>query len=722
MKRLKVQRGSTFLFLTLLVVSFAGARASVASAAVDTDRCSKAFGKVEIISADSQSVVLEKLSESEREVVGRYGPFGRPLAIMKRDGRAVVYGMLAAVERSKVTVDQHRDLVLSLSGALSSRNLHGVQVSAHPALAGSAVISDDFVDLDIDTVVLTQEPDFREADFHNPTSKSVRALAQFIQGYVREIIQEGRAAFSDFKAGEYNQVPNDPRAQETRSRSIKWTLDELLAGEKTVIEADGTSRNMTLEEAIASESRVKIDWIVEGDAPPSIRELMGIERRFYDVTVVFRFAGKRGSGPPIMRIAREDYVPEEGATGGYVAMKGTVGILPIRITTALFRLEDLDILSRVAAIAPGVELENLNRLTLGIARTYWRQGHPHKVLRRLLMRLYFWNDGYVFAQRVGSSGVTGAMIQEEIRSILESRHLSAIRILEGIAEQAIAAGEVGLSHEEIANRTLVAARDYFKNHFPEKATPTTLSEVVDLSKELVEELVREQLSERRLVQKYIDFALNEMNEQAIEAPEARKIFAAFSPVSSFVNSYRRRLRGNPRQGHEGWVERYPEIKFSHPSDLHLTIAMLGENSESSNQVFRAEFENLQEKIREIPIELRDGKLEIIGRSGSQIAVVFDESQIPMEVWAAIQDFKTAIVRNGLSPDSRHGLSFVPHISLAYIRDAYRSAEGKRSIIRFFDENSLTPRMRNTHLQPQIKLLEVLEMPDTEMERRYRNAR
>ena len=53
------------------------------------------------------------------------------------------------------------------------------------------------------------------------------------------------------------------KARSTKSRSIKWTLDELKAGRKMIpVKSKGFQlEELTLKQAIASQSRIKVDFI-----------------------------------------------------------------------------------------------------------------------------------------------------------------------------------------------------------------------------------------------------------------------------------------------------------------------------------------------------------------------------------------------------------------------------------------------------------------------------
>ncbi|MCB0414476.1 MAG: hypothetical protein KDD50_09090, partial [Bdellovibrionales bacterium] len=101
-------------------------------------------------------------------------------------------------------------------------------------------------------------------------------------------------------------------------------------------------------------------------------------------------------------------------------------------------------------------------------------------------------------------------------------------------------------------------------------------------------------------------------------------------------------------------------------------------------------------------------LQIVGRNNSQIAMVFDIDQMPTQVLELIKKFKIEVYKLGLKPDDHSLDEFLPHISIAHIRNAYFNSSSHFEIAHLVSQS--LGEISEVRLSGGIELLDVNNSP------------
>lgn len=672
-----------------------------------------------ILSGSSDAADLKELPKKVQDLVRTKDPFGNPLAVKIVDGQLVAFGAQKAMEHVKSTIERHRSIVLELGDGLDvfKTTIDGqlVIINPVPALSGSAVRTEKFGDLDIETTLIVQYPGFREQDLHDPKSLAGRALALYFQEYIRKVrVQNPKYTLTDFKAGEYDRVPDNEAARKTKSRAIKWSLEELEAGFK-IIQKNGQSVTLNLADALTSESRIKLDWSSPGLAHQFITEATGITYQDIDANITYNIAGREGNGTPILSVAHKNHFPETGATGGHLRLAGMGGFSPMRLTTVFFTAEHASLAQQASVSTPRLNLLATNAHLLNVTRTYRDRGEYLKVLKRLAIRLNYWDDLPVFCAREGLT-LTPRQFQRDVAEITETDEINILHQLKIIAEGHRIKKELQGNNEIEIEKFITLLKEYLirtrsiniptahDDFFKIETAATALSE-------LIERKVYEGLQRKPHIMNYVSFVLDAKRAYAPEKLREKAVFFTFKPDSSFVQGVIDRL--------SNWQHRFSRIPFSRINDLHMTAVYVGRVTDELFEKVVKIFEKYREKFRAHPFTLNNGTLNIIGSNNNQLGVVFPSDGVPQPVLDLLHSFKTELVEIGLRPDKHFEDVYLPHVSLAHLRDAYFSEGGHQDIHKMLGSHLLPPELRRVEISGELYLMEVEEAALNNSQDRYR---
>jgi 2'-5' RNA ligase len=701
-------RKTVFFLKLILIAALLGGGPAAFATGVDVAKCEEI-----LLKTDSEAIRLDALPPEVRAAIARRAPFGQSMAVKIVDGNPVAYGTEIAVRNAKADIGQHKDIVVKL-GAGEKKfviEIDGetVTITTAPALSGSAVQSNDFGDIDIESVVSVNYRTFREPHLHQSNSIAARALAKFFQHYVSTVRSESGYFLTDFKSGEHDHVP--AAAQKTHSRAVKWTEQEILEGRKIIETKSGKPRVITLEEALVSETRTKIDWAVDGPTNSSVEAATGVHKRMVDANVLFLLAGSRGNNSPVMRVAYEDHIPEVGATGGHVRMRGTGGFSPLRLTTVYFSPEHAELARQVSVATPPLSIFYTNAHLLDVTRTYRANGEYFKVLRRIGRRLNYWNDVPVFNHIMGTK-LTASDMQIAIEEITESTEIRMLHQLRVMIEPMLILREKGQANQEAYIATVSAVRRYVDQHYPGALKEVPDTELPAQLERIVEDRVREAMKGKPYVWQYIDFVLSPQHSYRLQNIEGKPLFITFRPDAAFTKAYEKVLTK--------WRTKYPKIAFSNPSDLHMTVTFVGKVTPEVRETVSRLVAKYAELFEKGAFKLSDGSLQIIGSNNAQLGVVFDVRQISPEVASLIENLKLDLVRSGIRPD-KHLSEFLPHISLAHVRDAYHDTDAHLELHSMLGRETLPKTLQRVKVSGELQLLEVNEAPKPQQDApRYSN--
>jgi 2'-5' RNA ligase len=628
------------------------------------------------------------------------------MAVLLDRGQPIVYGMASGVARvqGRSGIQGLRDLLLSISNsAVTGTSVREIPIEGRTArvetavaLGGSAVTKPIFGDIDGELVVSIATPQFRRADFRNAQSDWAKAFVGFIQAHISENLAAGRI-FSDFKAGEYDLVPEE--AMETKSRAIKWSVDEIMAAGKYIRTRDGAGRWISLEEAVTSESRIKVDWIAKVRTPAIVNQVVGMPERYSEISLLIHPAGRRGSDPAILRLGSETVIPERGATGANMVVTGVANVLPLRLTTVYFTKEEAELARSISVNTPPPDIATMNLITLAATQTYWERGEALKVLQRLNTRLNFWNDVPVFC--AGSPrncvNLTAAKLSEEMEQILGDIDLMLLKQMKEFGSQLLRLREVG--HAD------VAAEDEFKDSmrrllaFQQRSQwleSDSLEAAVDFLKVELKELVYQRLGEHPRVRAYIDFAMTLQYADVIEARGSSSSFVSLRPNARFVGDYAAQVKQ--------WRREFPGITFHPPEDLHLTVSFIGRTTPSNGARIQKIVAKFRQWMRDRSFELNDGEVRVLGRNSNLLAIVFPVEQVPAEIREAIRSLKVDLAMQGVPVDHYFEQEFLPHVTIGSLPSNTYGVEGSNPFQDFVADGAVGDELRSMTISGEIDLL------------------
>ncbi|MEZ4871821.1 MAG: 2'-5' RNA ligase family protein [Bdellovibrionales bacterium] len=680
------------------------------------NQCFSLFSSLEkeTYSSDSKAVEYEAIGEELfRSSVRARGPFQQPMGAMRSGILPLVFGTQNAVSRVRYDVGTLKDIVFDFTlpfgkdqYSVSFAGETGV-VKLSPGLIGSSLISRHFSDLDAEVTLISESRGFRHEDFYNPDSVAVRSVENFVRQVISSNLEKGYI-FSDFKAGEYDFIPS--AADTTKSRAIKWELSDIVQGFKMIPQGHeyGPLRKISFREALASQSRIKFDWVAKINTEPEFAKKTGIQERYIELTVMVMLAGKRPGGTPVLKINNETQFPALGATGAHMGVEGTSSHLPVRASSIFFDPNHVELARQASVASPPPDVRYLNTVILNATKTYFERKDYLKILKILSTRMHFWNDYMYFSsdRNVGSVTSTSHQIHQLVNKIVADNTVVLLKDLYEVGKGIQLYRENGYSDLagerqflESLNRTLLN-----EGLIDSSIKFSSLDEAINFTSEKLSTYVLSRIEENPDLDGYIKYILSFEYTNSYDHYVNRPTFVTYDLPASVREKY--------SEFYNQLTEEYPHLTISRPEDLHMTVAFLGDVPASKLNEVKTLIEELGEKLQRYPIQFENGAIRLVGRNNSQVAVAFSEESVPREVLQAMSEFKAKAHNLGLKPDS-HGLEeWLPHISIAHVRDAYFSQAGHIQISKLMVDDRVLDVMETVELPGSVRPLVVLDQPKT----------
>ncbi|MCB0414471.1 MAG: hypothetical protein KDD50_09065, partial [Bdellovibrionales bacterium] len=575
------------------------------------------FSPIRSLDSYSQPVEYEALGAPWfRDTLRAKGPFGQAMAVSLQPGYPAVYGTRRGVDRFRKDLGELKDVIFDFSLVNGKDKLYydlpgksdSAVVEIAPALTGSALLHKNYSDLDAEITLVVRSRDFKIEDFYDPQSDTVNTVVQYLKDSIQTNLEKGYK-FSDFKAGEYDFIPS--AAQETKSKAIKWSYEEIMEGFKMVPQGHekGPLKRLTLEEAIATQSRIKVDWVAKIETTSTILESTGIKERHIEVSVLFMLAGAKLNGTPVLKINNQTQFPAAGATGAYIGTKGSSSHLPVRITSAFFEGKHVQLARQASVSTPPPDIRYLNTVIINAVHTYFGKRDYLKILKVLSTRLYYWNDYQYFKYDHPVRGVTTN--SSELLQVMERIINDPIVVdLKGLLETG--KGFELLPIEQISPTEL---KQFFKgvsrflNHHNLMEKAVVFHSVKDANTVLSDTLsaiVFQQIAQFPNLRDYITYIVNLAETQRYEHYSDKATFLTFAIPDAFRVRYSKLF---PQL-----VEQYPSLTITRPEDLHMTIAFFGELPVSKEKELKKITDHYNRKLSRFRIPLTEGSLQIVGRN------------------------------------------------------------------------------------------------------------
>ncbi len=485
-------------------------------------------------------------------------------------------------------------------------------------------------DLDIlaQLIIKVQSGDVEQ--LFDPRSTATQKVAQYLKGHVEKVLQENPSyRFIELKAGEYL----DPETNEIQG--IKWWLEDLRRGYKTVIEAKGT-RRVSLAQAIAEPARIKIDWAI-----PSPLDRLN-EFDYTEVTTIYTLGMKVGNNQARLRISD---------------LPGMNESLLIKATSINVSLEDL---VKSIELSIGESPTTLEHVHQGLIKTIEKYSGIDrlKVLKRLSALLGFWEGPLDFSLATGES-IRPNELLSQVYEVLSKERIRTLSRIRSRADVRAVAKAHGVSLGTTDEQWLTAIR----RDYPELKS----ANFEDLDRELADLVEREltvEFAKYPAVPQYIEFVRKRAPYVVGRELSANPVFLTLKPDAKFRAELAKKIAV--------WKEKYPLLKFTDPDDAHMTLHFAGRMSEPAMDAWighaRARFSSLP--------EIADGGFHIMGARNNVIAIKFP---VRSDLSDAIKNLRLFGTSVGANPEKRF-LEFTPHITVATIADG---GEAARSQVRRF---------------------------------------
>lgn len=668
---------------------------------------------VQVLGTQSSPFEKSQLSQHIAKAIKSRGPFGQEMGVQLVNKVPQLYGTKKGVLRARPDAGKLGSMLQEFR--LGGFSYQGYRIEEALGISGSAVEKTLYGDLDMEMSLVVQGADVKESDLHDPNSKALKALAKYMQAQVRRLSSLG-FTFADFKAGEYDHIPNDPKAQKTKSRAIKWSDSEILKGFKWVI-ANNQKTKLTLEQALSEEARVKMDWYGVIDTAPEVATTTGIKKRYVEFSTLFLFGARQGENSAVLKLPHKRVTPEVGASGGHLSFEGIATLLPLRVTTAFFSPEEVELARQLSVTAPAPAVVWVNQRTIQSVNKQWADGEYLKSLKRLVSRLHYWNDIEMYNLDRRVRGLEQVEMSALISGLTEIAYDPQTTLLNYLSEMAMALAKakeidapVRRSKEQRqiqASIALMKGWGFDDSRLHGKMDPALLSEIL---KQKIQQKVQKQVTRSYWLKDYIEFALKGAMDEKYRLHEGRPLFISFALPSSFIESY--------RQWYIETSKKYPHAQLTQPDDLHMTIAFMGAMDQETTERFWATIEPFRKKLRESSWTFTTPRLSLMGEGNTQVALVYNESDIPQEAIKTLFELKAKLSTLGVRLD-RHANDFLPHISVAYAGQMHRNRHHQRSIHDLLLDASLLEQGKNLNMSGEIKILTV--DPDQPNGLRYSSA-
>lgn len=680
---------------------------------------------VQILHSESGRAKLRRLDEAVwRRALRQRGPKGQAMAVQLVDGEPTVYGTRVAVERARENIDELRPYYQAIKDAIEGKKfkykIDGVPVEIEIAVGvtGSSTISEYYSDLDFELWLVVKHEKFSMSDFSDPQSITIKAVHRAFTDLTNNMIASGMI-FSEVKAGEYDQPL--PGSRRTKSRGIKWTAEEVSVGwkqeESDLADQTSGSRTISFSEALADNSRLKIDFIQKVPMHPSVAKATGLKHRYAETSLLIELAGQRGNNTPVLRIANENRFPEIGATGGHIALAGRNSHTAVRATSLFFDLDDLELARRISISSPTLPLNYLNAAFVNSAQTYWGEQSYFKVLKLLFMRLHFWQDLEYFNNSDGQRELSPLSYDEvfsKFEEVLLREQNLQIYQLADYAKQLMRLKELEALTEAEETRFLRAMTQFIKQVDPDTKIDGRLQSgesAYNHLQRIINTRILAWLAANPRIQQYVNYSFHRPYAETYKALDSDPVFLSFELPQTTRDELTKRL--------DEWRDRYPNIDFSLAEDLHMTAAYAGSVSSDLVAKIRAIGEKYSALIAEENFRLGGGRFEIIGSNNAQLALVFDEEDVSDTVRGLIRAMKRELEEIGVEPDSDHFDGFVPHISLAYVRDVTFDPNSHLQLAQFLTEQQASGALEEMELSGLLEFLRVQPRPtEVPHQRRY----
>ena len=653
-----------------------------------------AFGSTLAVGCDLNEVGM---TTGDRFVKATPKLFGVETAVRAAQAKASKFKELADLigGRSKSFANQVYQTDPDVSGyAMGDATL---KFKTAVALGGSSVRSDRFNDIDFEMSVIAEINQGQSA----PPFQFSYAYADFFTKHIEHLIAHG-LYFSEFKAGEYGQSLPVGTYTGEKGKGIKWSLDEVRSGSKTILDSRGQKHRITFVDALKQEARIKVDFLLPVPVFPKYKKT-GLKNHVLEVTIVYFLGSKINNNSPTLKLGQFEHFPEIGASGGHVIQENRASVLPLRSTVLFFHPEDLKLARDLSITAPSPDGYLLNIMSVAHIQNMLKGHESYKAIKRLFTRLLYWNDAKSFSlaeEAKSDKKFNFNDLYKEMKSIVELKEIE-------LAERLRLDFENRSKLATLQKPAVFAGmQEVLKRFYPEIRLGSAWAEQSELIKDWIDETVRKKINRSPMLVQYLDFikSLDYSNEMV--SRRNSKVFISFK----VPDALRSKIGEKIREWKSGSNFNYNLIEWENPQDLHMTLSYLGEFPKSKAEDIKRLMSEFYANIGEI--KLTSPNYKIMGKEGNLLAIQFDVNSFSDKQKKILFNFKRDLEKLGLKPD-QFIEEFLPHISIARLDKTNKTPMGVSDVNDFLSHETLKDRLPEAIFTGELEFLETINDVDSE---------
>ncbi len=582
-----------------------------------------AFFLSEIVPAHAaQEPALDCASVFEDSVrLAELGPHSQTMIakpIETEDGTHWIFGTETSVQRTDQRTIAAHEVLKNLSGE-SERDL-----SVGRAITGSLTritAMERASDLDFETLLVLRLKSGGFEVLNDATSPEMIELARYFQRHIDQVLAENPSyRFIELKAGEFSNESGE-------LKGIKWSLEDIHRGYKTVTEPSGT-RVVSLSAALAEDARIKSDWAV-----PAVNQTP-IENSYTEASVLYRLGGQIGNNQVRMRLSSRN----DGTT------------LAVRATTVAMDKDDFELLRDASVATKSTSIEEVHHAVMESLKKYSelddpKSGHRDeiKILKRIYSLLQFWEQVPDYNTLRGASTSRESLLNS-FQVILNDPTILDLGQLKAKTELLIILKDKGIDLPK-------GVKENWLNQLQLRygVKKTKLEAIESELKSRINRRYRELIKRFPDVADYTDWVLSRIPYSEGMLSQ-NPYFLVLKPQKDFVKSVTDQLKI--------WRKKYPHLSFVHPKDLHMTVRFVGRMTPSAANALNQQTHGNGEGT-----PFSGGGVHIFGRRFQVLAMLYDPNPGSLDT---IRNARARASALGAVPDKTSQSDFVPHISIAQV--------------------------------------------------------
>jgi hypothetical protein len=557
-----------------------------------------------VSNVDTVHCIANYLDEAKKI---RLGQNGRLTAqrFETEDGSEWVYGSKNALE--DVTDDVLR--VRALKQNLAGDGVPGIRTAT--SVTGSVNrtgVLKIFGDVDFEHLLVSRVAAGRAQALSDPKSPELARVVNYFRDSVERVVHEHPDyRFVELKAGEYK----DPESGEYKG--IKWTLDDIRNGSKTVNDG-GTLRTVTLQEAFATNARIKADWAV-----PSVLA-NATPGAYQEATMLYRLGVQVGENGVRLR-------PVPG---------GNKEALPFRHVSVALDPEEALMKIEASHGESGMPIEEIHHDMLQFTPDDLKS-NLFKFTKRAYAFLKFWPDLEGFRYLTGSRA-TQKKLADEMAEILTDPsilHFAQMRA-EAKEFQLLHEYKISIPHESDQN---------WLAQFP---AGSSIDSVVKETEAGLQSRIESLFEQHPRVKAYVDYQISRI--PYAQGPLSAENYGLHFDVDPLWKS------GLSKRIDE-WKQKYPDLEFVDPSKMQIEFSKLGRLTQASRSHIAEAAEGLE------PFSAARGGIQLSSdHKGLELRY-----SIPVRMHSGLEKLNLNSINLGAKPDSTVGYSII-RIPLAVVKD------------------------------------------------------